>query len=95
MKKMANYGDDGAMLKLGLMYEAGKGVPKDKVMAYKWLSIAASDYNDDESPDGLKAALARVSGTMTSAERAEGRKQAKDWEAGYKPPLPIISPVEL
>jgi TPR repeat protein len=44
-EKAARGGDDRAMLNLGMMYEAGRGVPKDDLESIRWTLAAAEAGN--------------------------------------------------
>ena len=58
------------------MYDDGEGVSKDKVQAYKWLSLAA--MNGDKPTPMLCDLLAKE---MTPAQIAEDKKLASEWKS--------------
>ena len=60
---------------LGKVYYDGDGVPKDYVLAYKWLNLAAR--RDSSGYVGMcRDALAKV---MTPEQIAEAQKLAREW----------------
>ena len=71
----ADAGDRRAMLALGRLYVRGLGVPQDYVEAHKWLNLAAARGDRDALKE--RDALAE---SMTSDERAEARKLAREWQ---------------
>lgn len=42
-RKAAEQGDALAQFHLGQMYESGKGIPQNYVLAYAWLSVAVAN----------------------------------------------------
>ena len=68
---------------LGFHYAAGKGVPTDYVIAYKWLNLAQAN---GENPKYLET-LAEL---MTREQIAEGQTQTRNW----KPSKPLKLKVE-
>ena len=59
---------------LGIIHEAGRGVPVDLVTAYTWHSLAANiSY-----PPAIDAARA-LAGTMTDDQIADARRRASRW----------------
>ena len=58
---------------LGVMYTLGLGVPQDFVAAHVWLSLAASQ-GDDEAGD-IRDALAKQ---MTAEQVAEAQSMARE-----------------
>ncbi len=46
-QRYANQGDSDAQFQLGLMYETGKGVPRNYCDAFKWFRLAAQQGNND------------------------------------------------
>lgn len=71
----AERGDDRYQYRIGLMYEEGRGVPRDYVRAYMWYSIASSNgesaaaYHRDQ-----------VGEKMTPDQIAEAQRLAKEWK---------------
>ena len=59
---------------LGRMYKYGEGVPKDSVLAYAWLNIAAVNFN--------LAKVFRDSIALNSVQRAEAERLSSNWKPG-------------
>lgn len=72
-----------SQLRLGLMFGDGSGVPSDSVRAYKWLTLAASNGDRDQSAF-VDARRARESLTaiMNSQDLAEAQRMAMEWLEG-------------
>jgi len=73
--------DPEGQYQLGFRYAAGRGVPKDVVMAYKWLSIAAAHGHEQAielknmisermSPDQITEAERRATAHVPQREPA-------------------------
>jgi TPR repeat protein len=66
------------------MYKIGKGVPRDKVEAVKWFTLAAAG-TDQEYEDDLvvraKRELESLDAELTPGEMAQGRQRASAWKA--------------
>jgi TPR repeat protein len=60
---------------LGAMYEAGRGVPKDDVLAYMWYDLAAAG---GESPSAFNRD--RIALRMTPDQIAEAQRLAREWQ---------------
>jgi hypothetical protein len=73
LKLAAEQGYCDAYYWLGLHYQKGKGVPRDYVLAYKWLNLATADGADPIHLDVLDD-------EMTKAQIAEGQKLSRDWQ---------------
>lgn len=58
------------------MYDEGEGVPKDKVQAYKWFSLAAT--NGDRPTAMLCDSLEKE---VTPAQVTEAKKLANEWKS--------------
>ena len=69
----AEQGDADAQGSLGMMYYIGTGVPIDFVQAHVWFNIAAANGNEAAKP-GLES----VQNEMTSEQKAEAMKLARD-----------------
>ena len=52
--KYAEQGYDGAQNSLGMMYYEGKGVPKNYVLAHKWLKLSGWDGDYADKVDQLE-----------------------------------------
>ena len=71
-KKAAMQGDFQAQFNLGIKYGLGKGVPKDFVTAYAWLSCAKANGDKEASK-----AISILKGKMTKVQIALGQALAK------------------
>ena len=78
----AGQGDAYAQYNLGLMYANGKGVTKDTVTAYAWLSIAAA-----QGDTLAKKAKEFFSKIMTQSQIAEAQKRSREYWAQYVVPF--------
>jgi TPR repeat protein len=65
---------------LGLLLENGRGVPRDLVEAYMWLSLASA--RGDSKAIGERDSAARA---MTPAQLAEAQKRVREWKQVTKP----------
>jgi hypothetical protein len=79
-RALAGKGVADAQFRIGLMFEAGKGVGQDKIEAYRWYKQSAA-----KSPNGAQG-VARVAARMTTAERAIAESMASP------PPQPAPKP---
>jgi tetratricopeptide (TPR) repeat protein len=59
------------------MYAIGRGAPKSNVDAYKWASVAATGANLAETQKSAQRLLDMLTGRMTSADIAEGKRLAQ------------------
>ena len=67
---------DSDQYELGLMHSQRRGVPKDDVLAYVWLNLAAaSGYKDAAKSRDI------VATKMAPAQIAEAQKLAREWKA--------------
>jgi TPR repeat protein len=78
IRPLAEQGDANAQYALGIYYENGLGVPQDRVKAYMWLSLAASQGRENAA--SVRDLAARL---MSSAEIDEAQQLARKWK-----PLP-------
>lgn len=78
----AEQGDAVAQYNLAIMYDTGRGVLQDYVLAHKWYNLAASHYATWEADVGASAARSRdrLTVRMTPAQIAEAQKMAREWE---------------
>ena len=78
----AEHGDATAQYNLAVMYDTGRGVLQDYVLAHKWYNLAASHYATWEADVGASAARSRdrLTTRMTTAQLAEAQKMAREWE---------------
>ena len=78
----AERGDATAQYNLAVMYDTGRGVLQDYVIAHKWYNLAASHYARWEADIGASAARSRdrLTTRMTPAQIADAQKMAREWE---------------
>ena len=57
------------------MYSNGYGVPKDETAAYMWYLLAGGKGNEN-----ARKSIPIIEKTLTSEQRAEGQRMAKDWK---------------
>ena len=77
LRKAAEQGYGGAQESLGFSYEAGTGVTRDNIEAYKWLLLALV-HTDTETSTHFFDALAE---RMTPEQIAEGKRRAAEFLA--------------
>lgn len=72
----ANQDHPTAQYYVGLFYETGtRGVPRDRVEAYKWLTLSVRRGNIYAPRD-----LSRIEKQMTADELTEGKKRVSEWK---------------
>ena len=71
--------DPNAFGNLGLMYEAGQGVPRDLVQAYAWYAVGAAQS------EGVRALNDNLYERLTPGEVAEASRRAEDWQTRQPP----------
>ncbi len=76
---LAEQGEMVAQWSLGVMYERGRGVPKDSVQAYRWYTLAAGQ--GDDLAEKFKNFLEK---SMTLDQLAEAQRLAREWTAKGK-----------
>lgn len=76
----ANAGDAGAMQDLGDAYAEGRGLGRDYVEAYKWLSVVSSQLD----MPSVREDLSRLSGLMSASELSAAKKKAAEAIEKYK-----------
>jgi len=74
IRPLAERGDANAQYNLGVFYDNGLGVPRDRIRAYMWLDLAAMQGR--ESAATFRDLVARV---MTPGQIAEAQKLAREW----------------
>ncbi|MEO5352915.1 MAG: hypothetical protein H7835_06845 [Magnetococcus sp. XQGC-1] len=77
IRRSAELGDSDARHQLGEMYAVGRGVPKDYVQAYLWLTLAASE-SDNFS---ILAERERIANQMTLDQIVQARKMVMNWKS--------------
>lgn len=73
VKRMAMAGNPVAQSRLGLMYEYGSGVKRDKVEAFKWLILAG------RSGLGVNIEKKKLAQKMTREQLLESQKRANEF----------------
>jgi TPR repeat protein len=59
------------------MYDNGRGVPQDVILAYMWFELSAQQGNESavRSRDD-------ISQRMSATQRADAQKLAREWKSG-------------
>lgn len=74
----ARWGHKGAQYVLGELYNEGKGVARDPIRGYAWLTVAA------EAPDNaFRRARKRAGKNLSNTQKAEGERLAAELSAAY------------
>ncbi|GBF25059.1 secretory immunoglobulin A-binding protein EsiB [bacterium MnTg02] len=86
LRPLAEQGDAKAQFNLGVMYVRGAGVPRDHVVAHKWLNLAANRYPASEENWRIKTTKLRkvIATLMTPAQIAEAQRLAREWKPKKK-----------
>ncbi len=71
----AEKGNPKAQVKVGFMYNEGRGVSRDRVRAHTWFNLAASQGN--KTGDLMREILASM---MTPEQIAEAQRLATNWK---------------
>ena len=74
----AEAGRSDAQLTLGKLYAAGKGLPRDQVAAYKWLSLAAASGGEGTRSDAT-GVMTTLEAEMSREQVAEAQRAATEW----------------
>lgn len=81
LKEKAEQGDAAGQFNLGVMYAAGRGVPKDYVQAHMWLNLAATNDFAEKKYAECRDKLAAI---MTPEQITEAQKLAWEWYAAHQ-----------
>jgi TPR repeat protein len=73
-RPLAERGDHRAQYWLGMIYFEGRGVPKDDLRAYMWLTLAAGQGNR-----GARAGRDGIARRLSDAQIAEADRLAAAW----------------
>ena len=73
-RPLADHGNAAAQFNLGVMYNNGRGVPRDYARAYMWFSLAAA--SGDQTAQEYRDMLEK---SMSQAQIAEAQKLTRDW----------------
>ena len=66
---------------LGLLYAAGRGIPKNFVQAHKWFNLTASRFPASKAKERDDAVKNRdlIASKMTPAQIAKAQRLAREW----------------
>lgn len=81
-RKAAAKANADAMLGLGVMYQLGQGVNKDKVESFKWLTLAADRMPQGPDRNRIVSALDAMKKQMSDEELNRASKLVTDWKPG-------------
>src|SRR5262245_48134220 len=81
IRPLAEQGNANAQYKLGVFYDNGLGVPQDKVSAYMWLNLSAS-----QGREGAAAFRDLIARRMTPAQIEEAQKLTREWKRSTQSP---------
>jgi TPR repeat protein len=70
-----------AQISLGLLYEGGKGVPKDAVEALKWYTLASTNARDEQERDFAVKNFNALAQEMTSDQIEKAQQLAREWKS--------------
>jgi uncharacterized protein len=81
LRPLAVQGKAEAQTALGLIYDAGRGVPQDYVEAVKWYRCAADQgFTDAGAGFNVEAGLRdNIAADMTPAQITEAQRRAREW----------------
>jgi TPR repeat protein len=71
----------GALVNLGLLYAAGRGVPQDNVEALKWIELSVYSLPPGGPRSDAARALKDVADKMTADQSMEAKGRARTWRA--------------
>ena len=80
----AERGDPDAQFQLARLLKEGVGVRLNRVDAYKWLELAATQQADEDIQRRASTVRRLMALEMTQAEIARGRNLAAGWAAGHR-----------
>ena len=79
IRQSAEHGYALGMLGWGGLLALGKGVPQDKIEAYKWLLLALPHPSDRDYPS-MKEDLDRLGKRMKKKEIEEAKRRQRNWQ---------------
>jgi hypothetical protein len=82
-KKAADQGDANAQTFLGLSYQFGRGVRRDKAKAYFWLNLATT-RNTDEKEDASAKLRDDAAAGLSPAELSATQKRCREWMDAFE-----------
>jgi TPR repeat protein len=71
-------GEPNAQYFLGMAYDKGRGVPRDEILAYMWLDLAAGSANE-RARDYYTGLRDAVASKLSPGQIAEGQWLAHQW----------------
>ena len=77
---VAEQGNVGAQINLGVMYATGEGTPPNFVEAYRWLNLAVGNISDPKERAGATSMSDEIAAQMTPAQIAEAKKLLREWK---------------
>jgi TPR repeat protein len=81
-RKAAAKDNPDAMLGLGLMYELGQGVPKDRVESVKWLTLASTRFPQGPDRNRLMTAIDTMRQQMSNEQLDMAQRLIDAWRPG-------------
>jgi TPR repeat protein len=94
INQAAEQGYAHADYKLGTLYDEGKFVARDYILAYKWFSIAARIYPPGDFRDQTTSALGGLERKLTAEQRSSAEALAAAWKPTEVPtPVPPTIPL--
>lgn len=74
-REAADHGDKHSQFMMGVLYHEGRGVPKDAVLAYMWMNLAAASGNIEAA--SIRENLGRG---MAPEQVAEAQRLGREWK---------------
>jgi hypothetical protein len=75
IRPLAEQGDATAQYNLGVFYDNGLGVPKDRVSAYVWFDLSAA-----QGKAGAATFRDLIARYMTPEQISEAQKRSREWK---------------
>ena len=79
LRPLAEQGHSDAQYSLGIMYNQGRGVPQDYVLAHMWFNLAASRLEAEKRNEAVKNRDI-IASRMTPAQIAKAQRLALEWK---------------
>jgi uncharacterized protein len=79
-RKAADQGFAAGQAYLGQMYQNGRGVPQDNVLAHMWFSLSANQAQIELIKQDAIKNRDMTERRMTAAQLAEAKKLAREWK---------------
>lgn len=84
-RKSADQGEPFAEASLAILYNFGKGVPRDYPLAYMWYERAALHMKGGGDRDTVVEMRDQLAEKLTRQQIAEAQRLARDWKTAPKP----------